>query len=348
MMSPAGLAFNHGADLPIAEWSGDTNRLLKSERSVTMSVPAVEVSSVTHRYGDTVALSDVSFDIGDGTLTGLLGPNGSGKTPLFRLLATLLPVQSGQISVLGFDVARDASSVREQLGVTFQSPALDGRLTVEENLRCHGQLYGMRRRSLQDRIAACLQRLDLVDRRSVRVEQLSGGLRRRVELAKGILHRPRILLLDEPSAGLDVLARRRFWDLVESVRKSDSTTVIVSTHLMDEAERCDQLFLLNKGRVVKSGSPADLQCSIDGERLTVRCRDVDSAIQIMESVFGESPTVRGDSLSLRALNAPTRVSELMERLGSNVLAIEVAQTSLDDVFVEITGRGLVDEMPDDS
>ena len=135
MMSPAGLAFNHGADLPIAEWSGDTNRLLKSERSVTMSVPAVEVSSVTHRYGDTVALSDVSFDIGDGTLTGLLGPNGSGKTTLFRLLATLLPVQSGQISVLGFDVARDASSVREQLGVTFQSPALDGRLTVEENLR---------------------------------------------------------------------------------------------------------------------------------------------------------------------------------------------------------------------
>lgn len=313
-----------------------------------MSVPAVEVSSVTHRYGDTVALSDVSFRIGDGTLTGLLGPNGSGKTTLFRLLATLLPVQTGQISVLGYDVARDASRVREQLGVTFQSPALDGRLTVQENLWCHGRLYGIGRRSLQDRIAACLQRLDLEDRRKVRVEQLSGGLRRRVELAKGILHRPRVLLLDEPSSGLDVLARRRFWDLIEGVRNTDGTTVIVSTHLMDEAERCDQLFLLHEGQVVKSGSPAELQCSIDGERLTVRCRDIAGAIQVMESVFGESPAVRGDSLSLRAVDATTRVSELMERLGSDVLAIEVAQTSLDDVFVEITGRGLNDEMPDDS
>ena len=347
MVSSTGSAFSRFAEQTIVTWFCNTNRLLKTERSVTMSVPAVEVSSVTHRYGETVALSDVSLRIGDGTLTGLLGPNGSGKTTLFRLLATLLPVQSGHINVLGHDVVSDASRVREQLGVTFQSPALDGRLTVEENLRCHGQLYGIGRRTLRDRISSGLKRLDLEDRRRVRVEQLSGGLRRRVELAKGILHRPRILLLDEPSAGLDVLARRRFWDLVDDVRSNDGTTVIVSTHLMDEAERCDQLFLLHEGRVVKSGSPADLQCSIDGERLTVRCRDVAGAIQVMKSVFGETPAVRGDSLSLRAVGATTRVSELMERLGSNVLAIEVAQTSLDDVFVEVTGRGLIDEIPDD-
>jgi len=312
-----------------------------------MSDLAVEVSSVTHRYGNTVALNDVSLNIARGSLTGLLGPNGSGKTTLFRLLATLLPVQSGQIIVQGYDVGTESSRVREQLGVTFQSPALDGRLTVEENLRCHGQLYGIKRATLQERIESGLKRLELVDRRRDRVEVLSGGLRRRVELAKGLLHRPDVLLLDEPSTGLDVLARRRFWDLVDEVRQTDGTTVIVSTHLMDEAERCDQLFLLNDGRVVQSGSPSELQYSIDGERLTVRCRDVSAALPVVEQLLGESPVVRGDSLSLRVIGAAQRLPDLMTQLGDNVLSVEVAQTSLDDVFIEATGRGLADESSDE-
>ncbi len=313
-----------------------------------MSVPTVEVSSVMHRYGDTIALSDVSLEISQGNLSGLLGPNGSGKTTLFRLLATLLPLQSGQISILGYDVHSSASRVREQLGVTFQSPALDGRLTVEENLRCHGQLYGIKRRSLRDRIASVLQQLKLEDRRRDRVEHLSGGLRRRVELAKGLLHRPRVLLLDEPSSGLDVLARRRFWELVDDVRSADGTTVIVSTHLMDEAEHCDQLFLLNEGRIVKSGSPSELRYSIDGERLTVRCRDVAGAAPVVLQLFGEPPTIGGDYLSIRTGGVTQRLPELIERLGRDVLSVEVAQTSLDDVFAELTGRGLADELPEGS
>jgi len=312
-----------------------------------MSDPAVEVSAVTHRYGDTIALDDVSFNIARGTLTGLLGPNGSGKTTLFRLLATLLPVQAGRVTVHGYNVATEAAHVREHLGVTFQSPALDSRLTVEENLWCHGQLYGIDRRTLNRRIAEGLQRLELEDRRKDRIEQLSGGLKRRVELAKGLLHRPDVLLLDEPSTGLDVLARRQFWDLVDDVRRTDGTTVIVSTHLMDEAERCDQLFLLNEGRLVKSGSPSELQYSIDGKRLTVRCRDVSIAIPVIEQMFGEAPVVRGNLLSLRVSNAAQRMTELMEHLGDGMLSIEVAQTSLDDVFVEATGRGLADESSDE-
>ena len=310
-----------------------------------MSVPTVEISSVMHRYGSTMALNDVSLKIIEGNLSGLLGPNGSGKTTLFRLLATLLPVQSGQISVLGYDVHRDASRVREQLGVTFQSPALDGRLTVEENLRCHGQLYGIDRRSIHDRTRAVLHQLQLEDRRRDRVEQLSGGLCRRVELAKGLLHRPRLLLLDEPSSGLDVLARRRFWKLLDDVRRADGTTVIVSTHLMDEAEQCDQLFLLNEGRIVKRGSPSELRCGIDGERLTVRCHDVAGAAAIVLQMFGEPPAIHGDSLSIRTDGATHHLPKLMERLGGDVVSVEVAQTSLDDVFVELTGRGLADECP---
>lgn len=311
-----------------------------------MSTPAVAISAVTHRYGSTVALNNVSLEIAPGTLTGLLGPNGSGKTTLFRLLATLLPVQTGQISVLGFDVDRQAAAVREQLGVTFQSPALDSRLTVEENLRCHGQLYGIPRKTLTQRINDGLQRLELRDRASARVETLSGGLRRRVELAKGLLHRPQLLLLDEPSTGLDVLARHSFWDLVDDIRQHDGTTVVVSTHLMDEAERCDQLFLLHEGQVVRSGAPAELQRSIDGERLTVRCHRVAEAADRMEAVLGARPTVRGDSLSLRVPGAAQRLPRLLEELGEDVLSMEVAQASLDDVFIEVTGRGLDDDPPE--
>lgn len=308
-----------------------------------MSESAVDVVSVSHRYGDTVALSEVSLQVPEGSLVGLLGPNGSGKTTLFRLIATLLPVQSGAISVLSYDVASNASAVRQLLGVTFQSPALDARLTVEENLRCHGQLYGIGRHAIRERTDACLERLQLSERRRDFVERLSGGMRRRVELAKGLLHRPRILLLDEPSTGLDVLARRRFWDLVDDIRKSDRTTVIVSTHLMDEAERCDQLFLLNEGTIVRSGSPSELQYSIDGERLTVRCRDVATATPILTEMLDVAPAVNGDALTLRIVEAAQQIPRLAERLGSNLLSVEVAQASLDDVFVEATGRTLADE-----
>lgn len=311
-----------------------------------MTAPAIEVESVNHRYGKTLALSEVSLSIAEGSLTGLLGPNGSGKTTLFRLLATLLPMQAGDIRVLGHHVDRDASSVREQLGVTFQSPALDVRLTVEENLRCHGQLYGIDRRTLNERIEAGLDRLELRDRRRDRVETLSGGLRRRVELAKGLLHRPRVLLLDEPSTGLDVLSRHRFWQLVRDIQQSDGTTVVVSTHLMDEAEQCDQLFLLHEGQIVRSGSPAELQQDVQGDRLTVRCRDVTAAATQLNELLGQSPTVRGDSLSLQITEAAERLPEVMRCLGDLALSVEVAQASLDDVFVQVTGRGLDDEVQD--
>ena len=307
-----------------------------------MTNPAIQVTSVSHRYGNTVALSDVSLAVAGGTLTGLLGPNGSGKTTLFRLLSTLLPIQSGTISILGSDVAAEAAAVREKLGVTFQSPALDGRLTVEENLRCHGQLYGIRKQTLNQRIDDGLERLELSDRRADRVEQLSGGLRRRVELAKGLLHRPQVLLLDEPSTGLDVLARRTFWDLIDDVRRSDGTTVIVSTHLMDEAERCDQLFLLNEGQVVQTGSPAELQRCVDGDRLTIRCRDTSAVQAAVESLYHVVPVVHGESVTVRVVGAANKLSSLLDQLGDNVLSLEVAQASLDDVFIELTGRSLED------
>lgn len=310
-----------------------------------MTDQSIDVEDVSHRYGSTEALKDVGFHVDAGSLTGLLGPNGSGKTTLFRLLATLLPVQSGRIRIFGHDVMTSAHDVRRKLGVTFQSPALDGRLTVAENLHCHGRLYGIDRPTLRQRIRTSLQRLEIEDRRNSCVEQLSGGLRRRVELAKGLLHAPEVLLLDEPSSGLDVAARRRFWDLVDSIRQSDGTTVIVSTHLMDEAERCDRLVLLHEGQLVRSGTPADLQRQIQGQRVTVHGRDVDVARRVMEHVLSVPVTVTGQRLTARVENAGDRIPQLISELGTSLLAVEVAQASLDDVFLDATGRSLTDSEP---
>ena len=184
--------------------------------------------------------------------------------------------------------------------------------------------------------------MELSDRRRDRVEELSGGLKRRVELAKGLLHRPQVLLLDEPSTGLDVLARRRFWDLIDEVRRSDGTTVIVSTHLMDEAEQCDHLFLLHEGRIVRSGPPTELRESIPGERLSLRCQDSQDGEAAVQEIFGKAPVKRGNTVTLQVAEAGRRLPELLDRLGTAVLSVEVAQASLDDVFVEVTGRGLED------
>jgi len=307
-----------------------------------MRNPAVLVAEVTHAYGRTVALNAVTLEIARGQLTGLLGPNGSGKTTLFRLLATLMPVQSGTISVLGHDVMKEPAAVRGRLGVTFQSPALDSRLTVFENLQCHGRLFGIDRQTLNRRIDESLQQLDLADRRSSRVEQLSGGLRRRTELAKGLLHQPDVLLLDEPSTGLDLMVRRRFWDTLDAIRKNAKTTVVVSTHLMDEAERCDQLFLLHEGRLVASGAPAELQQHVAGERVTVRLRDIDDSRPAIQALLGEPATVQGNQMTFHVSDAAAKVQHLLDGTSNNVLSVEVAQATLDDVFLDATGRSLAE------
>ena len=209
-----------------------------------MSQQALDVECLSHRYGELIALDDISFGVPEGSIYGFLGPNGGGKSTLFGVLGTLLGIQSGRVRALGFDLARESIEYRRRVGITFQSPSLDRRLTVLENLIYQGQLYGLSGRVLESAIGELLTRFRVADRAADVVSSLSGGLKRRVELAKCLLHRPRLLLLDEPSAGLDPGARRDLWELLERLRAEDGTTIVVTTHLMDEAERCDQLVLL--------------------------------------------------------------------------------------------------------
>ncbi len=194
---------------------------------------AISVRGLSHRYGSRQALDNLDFDVTSGEIFGLLGPNGGGKTTLFRILATLLPVQEGQVELLGLDVAREPEHVRTQIGVTFQSPSLDRKLTVRENLATQGALYGLSGSHLAGRIDTLLSRLGLADRARDRVESLSGGLARRVEIAKGLLHDPRVLLLDEPSTGLDPGARLDLWQYLRLLREEAGVTVLVTTHLME-------------------------------------------------------------------------------------------------------------------
>ena len=261
-----------------------------------MSNVAVQAENLSYAYAERQALTNVNFAVEAGALFGLLGPNGSGKTTLFRLLSTLIPMQTGQLSVCGLDVNAQQSEVRRQLGVTFQSPAVDVRLTVSENLKCHGSVYGLSGRELRSRTAEMLDRFQIADRAKTIVGQLSGGLKRRVELAKGLMHSPKVLRLDEPTSGLDPRARQEFWELLVAQVKSQGTTVIVATHLMTEAELCDQLLLLDRGQNVAFGSPADLQNRVSGERLTLKVRDAaacqSSIEQLLKCRSVVVPTIR--------------------------------------------------------
>lgn len=306
-----------------------------------MPATVINAESLSYSYGERIALRELSFSIGEGCLFGLLGPNGSGKTTLFRLLSTLIPVQKGRLDICGHDVSTRQEEVRKQLGVTFQSPAVDVRLTVRENLSCHGRIYGLHGSVLRERLALMLERFGLADRASTLVGQLSGGLKRRVELAKGLMHSPRVLLLDEPTSGLDPRARQDFWDLVLNHVRGSGTTVIVATHLMSEAELCDQLLLLDQGQKVAEGSPVDLQSRLAGERLTLRMRDASAVQAAVEKAVNAAVIVSGNQLSVRVNDPSTQITILLNQFRNEILGLELTRPSLDDVFLELTGRSLL-------
>jgi ABC-2 type transport system ATP-binding protein len=306
-----------------------------------MPATVINAESLSYSYGERAAIRELSFSIGEGCLFGLLGPNGSGKTTLFRLLSTLIPVQKGRLDICGHDVSTKQEEVRKQLGVTFQSPAVDVRLTVRENLSCHGRIYGLHGSLLRERLALMLERFGLADRASTLVGQLSGGLKRRVELAKGLMHSPRVLLLDEPTSGLDPRARQDFWDLVLNHIRGSGTTVVVATHLMSEAELCDQLLLLDQGQKVAEGSPVELQGRLAGERLTLRMRDAAAVQTAVETAVNSSVIVSGNQLSVRVNDPATQITIILNQFRNEILGLELTRPSLDDVFLELTGRSLL-------
>lgn len=306
-------------------------------RPCFMATEAVDIRGVTHSYGSHVALRDVTFRVPAGSVYGLLGPNGSGKTTLFRILSTLLPPSSGTTNVFGVDTVENPSEVRRHLGVVFQQAALDENLTVRENLRFQGALYDLHGAALQERIETLLARLDVRHRMDEFVGALSGGLRRRVDLARGLLHEPQLLLLDEPTTGLDPAARRSFWSAVGRLREAEGTTLLVATHLMDEAERCDRVGILSEGTLVADGAPTDLKAELGDETLWLEAADATGLRDRIDARFGVPTRVVGTMVQVAPEDPPAFLSALYEGLGDRIRSATVRTPTLEDVFMVHAG-----------
>lgn len=305
-----------------------------------LAVP-IEIDHLTHDYGTRVALKDLSFTVGQGEIFGLLGPNGSGKTTLFRILSTLMTPSGGAARINGFDAGREPNKVRQQTGIVFQSSSVDVKLTVAENLKHQGHLYGLRGVELRTRIAEVLSRVGLLDRAKEMVETLSGGQKRRVELAKGLIHSPSVLLLDEPSTGLDPGARRDLWQYLKTLREQDGVTILVTTHLMEEAEHCDRLAILNEGNLVAMGSPAELKAQIGGEVVVFETAGPEAAARLAEMManrFVVGPTVLENKVRVEREQGHRFLTEVVEAFPGMVESVSVARPTLEDVFIDRTGH----------
>jgi ABC-2 type transport system ATP-binding protein len=309
---------------------------------------AISVQKVSHRYGARTAVDDLSLEIAPGEIFAFLGPNGSGKTTLFRLLSTLIPVQSGEISLLGLDVARDATAVRRQIGVVFQAPSLDKKLTVAENLHHQGRLYGLPSAELSTRSAELLAKVGLQERSRDLVETLSGGMRRRAELAKSMLHRPRLLLLDEPSTGLDPGARIDLWQYLRKLRDREGVTVVLTTHLLEEADRADSLAIMHQGKLAALGEPLALRGEIGGDAITIQTeRPAELAAAIAER-FGCAAAQLDGAVRLEQPNGHEWIPRLVEAFPGDIQTITLGKPTLEDVFIDRTGHRFLISAPDDA
>ena len=305
---------------------------------IRVASAAIDARALGFRYGDREALNDVTFAIARGEIFGFLGPNGGGKTTLFKLLSTLAPIQTGSARLFGHDLAGDTGAVRRRLGVVFQHPSLDGKLTVGENLAAHGHLYGISGARLRERSGAMLERLGLTPRARDRVETLSGGLQRRVELAKALLHEPELLLLDEPSTGLDPSARREFWNYLQHLREHDGVTVVLTTHYMEEAERCDRIGIMHQGKLVAIAPPNELKSEVGGDVIVIHTAAPELLQRKILARFKLKSQLVDGAIRIEKLRGHELVRDLIDAFGEEIESVSFGKPTLEDVFVHLTGH----------
>lgn len=299
---------------------------------------AISVSGLSHSYASRQAITELDFDVAAGEMFALLGPNGGGKTTLFRLLCTLIPPQQGQVKMLGLELAQNPLPVRKRIGVVFQAPSLDRKLTVAENLRHQAALYGVRGSLLRRRERELLAQLGLEDRRHDLAETLSGGLRRRVELAKGMIHDPEVLLMDEPSTGLDPGARHDLGRYLARLKVERQVTVVLTTHILEEAERADRIGILHQGRLVALDTPAALQAAVGGDSITMECDRPDDLATAIRQRFQLPAAIVDGRVRVELADANPWVGRLAEAFGQQLRSITLARPSLEDVFIQRTGH----------
>ncbi len=304
--------------------------------------PAIAVRGLVKRFGEIEAVRGIDFEVAPGETFGFLGPNGAGKSTTIKILCTLVNPSGGDARVAGFDVASNRDAVRRNIGLVFQDPTLDTYLTGEQNLRFHAELYGVPRDEVPDRMREVLTMVGLWDRRADLVQNYSGGMRRRLEIARGLLHSPRVLFLDEPTIGLDPQTRSAIWDYVEELRRREDVTVFVTTHYMDEAEHCDRIAIINEGEIVVMGTPQELKAGVGKDRIQIRTADDPAAIAALTERFGIEAAMHEGAVTFAVADGEQFVPQLFDRLGIAIRAVTVARPTLDDVFMAYTGTTIRD------
>ncbi len=310
--------------------------------------PAISVSRLTKRFGDFDAVKGVSFEVGVGEVFGFLGPNGAGKSTTINMLCTLLKPTSGHARVAGHDVVTERDDVRRNIGLVFQDPTLDGYLTAEQNLKLHAELYGVPGNLVRPRMEQVLRMVGLLDRRDGQVMTFSGGMRRRLEIARGLMHSPRVLFLDEPTIGLDPQTRRSIWTYIRELQEREEITIFMTTHYMDEAEWCDRIAIMDQGEIVALDTPETLKAGVGADRVTLQTDDDAAAIEALRDRFGLEAKIVEGAVTFGVPGGEQFVPRLFAELAVPIRSVSVSRPTLDDVFMSFTGSTIRDAEEDPS
>lgn len=295
------------------------------------------------RFGGITAVGGISFEVEENTIFGFLGPNGAGKTTTINILCTLLAPTSGSASLNGHDCYRESSAVRKSIGIVFQDSSLDKDLTARENLLFHAYLYNVEKAERHQRVGAALRFAGLIERADDLVKTFSGGMKRRLEVARGLIHRPKVLFLDEPTIGLDPQSRANLWEFITELPKKNDITIFMTTHYMEEAEVCDKIAIIDKGRIIASDSPQELKKIVGGDVIYLKTADNKKAIEEIRSLFGVDASEKDGEIFIPSLKGDAFIPALIREIGERVLSVRMQRPTLNDVFLKLTGKEIREE-----
>lgn len=308
-----------------------------------MSDNIIEVKNLTRKFGKITAVDDITFDVKSGEVFGFLGPNGAGKTTTINIICTLLHPDSGKVQVCGFDVYKDKMKIRDSIGLVFQDPSLDDRLTAMENLNFHSLLYNVPRDKVRERIDEVLKMVDLQARNNELVRNYSGGMRRRLEIARGLIHYPKILFLDEPTIGLDPQTRNKIWDYLMKLKQKEDITIFLTTHYMEESEICDRIAIIDMGKIIALDTPDRLKAQAGCDVITLKSKDNDALVKYLKENFGSKIERKDDILKLEVKKSASMVPAIIKKSPVDILEISARKSTLNDVFLNLTGREIREE-----
>ncbi|MGO9902219.1 MAG: ATP-binding cassette domain-containing protein [Solirubrobacteraceae bacterium] len=321
---------------------------MNPDRNGQQPTPAIAVHNLVKTFGEVQAVRGVDFEVAGGEVFGFLGPNGAGKTTTINMLCTLMKPTSGTASVAGHDVVRERDDVRRNIGLVFQDPTLDGYLTAAQNLKLHAELYGVQSNLVAPRMEQVMRMVGLWERKDGPVATFSGGMRRRLEIARGLMHSPRVLFLDEPTIGLDPQTRRSIWTYIGELKRQEEITIFMTTHYMDEAEWCDRIAIMDHGQIVALDSPESLKAQVGKDRVMIHTADDDAAIAAIAQRFGIEAKIAEGAVTFGVPAGEEFVPRLFAELGVAINSVSVSRPTLDDVFMSYTGSTIRDAEEDQS